>query len=144
MSTQKDDPRRPNKIFRYKPLPKKPLDDPTTDYMNLLGMIFSMCGLMMRVRKLFLVRFSSKNPLMWLELPFTVEENASVLVRVRRISSLAILHPETCVFTRSFRNVTIYTADDENVTVFNVISEGQILVTYVNEGPHSLWPGLSH
>lgn len=44
------DPRRPNKIFRYKPLANKPTDDPTPDYMNLLGMIFSMCGLMMKVR----------------------------------------------------------------------------------------------
>lgn len=25
------------------------LDDPTPDYMNLLGMIFSMCGLMLKV-----------------------------------------------------------------------------------------------
>lgn len=51
--SQKDDPRRPNKIFRYKPLPNKPTDDPTPDYMNLLGMIFSMCGLMMRVSSMF-------------------------------------------------------------------------------------------
>ena len=36
---------------RYKPPPSGgPLDDPTPDYMNLLGMIFSMCGLMMKVR----------------------------------------------------------------------------------------------
>ena len=26
-----------------------PLDDPTPEYMNLLGMVFSMCGLMMKV-----------------------------------------------------------------------------------------------
>lgn len=45
-----NDPRRPNKIFRYKPLSNKPADDPTPDYMNLLGMIFSMCGLMMKVK----------------------------------------------------------------------------------------------
>lgn len=44
-----NDPRRPNKIFRYKPLANKATDDPTPDYMNLLGMIFSMCGLMMKV-----------------------------------------------------------------------------------------------
>lgn len=25
------------------------MDDPTPDYMNLLGMIFSMCGLMLKV-----------------------------------------------------------------------------------------------
>lgn len=39
------------KYFRYKPPPSGgPLDDPTPDYMNLLGMIFSMCGLMLKVR----------------------------------------------------------------------------------------------
>ena len=38
--------------FRYKPPPSNgPSDDPTPDYMNLLGMIFSMCGLMMKVNK---------------------------------------------------------------------------------------------
>ena len=37
-------------IFRYKPPPSgSPSDDPTPDYMNLLGMIFSMCGLMLKV-----------------------------------------------------------------------------------------------
>lgn len=46
----KEDPRRPNKIFRYKPLTNKPTDDPIPEYMNLLGMIFSMCGLLMKVR----------------------------------------------------------------------------------------------
>jgi hypothetical protein len=37
-------------FYRYKP-PQQggPSDDPTPDYMNLLGMIFSMCGLMMKV-----------------------------------------------------------------------------------------------
>lgn len=37
---------------RYKPPPNEcnpALDDPTPDYMNLLGMIFSMCGLMLKV-----------------------------------------------------------------------------------------------
>ncbi|XP_035888340.1 protein Asterix isoform X2 [Phyllostomus discolor] len=46
------DPRRPNKVLRYKPPPSEcnpALDDPTPDYMNLLGMIFSMCGLMLKV-----------------------------------------------------------------------------------------------
>ena len=43
------DPRRPNRIYRYKPSSNKPGDDPTADYLNLMGMIFSMCGLMMRV-----------------------------------------------------------------------------------------------
>uniref|UniRef100_A0A1D5RF59 Lysosomal alpha-mannosidase n=1 Tax=Macaca mulatta TaxID=9544 RepID=A0A1D5RF59_MACMU len=45
------DPRRPNKVLRYKPPPSEcnpALDDPTPDYMNLLGMIFSMCGLMLK------------------------------------------------------------------------------------------------
>ena len=46
------DPRRPTRIYRYKPASSsnKPGDDPSADYLNLLGMIFSMCGLMMRVR----------------------------------------------------------------------------------------------
>ncbi|VDP26676.1 unnamed protein product, partial [Soboliphyme baturini] len=44
--------RRSNKnYFRYKP-PDSSIapDDPTPDYMNVLGMIFSMCGLMMRLK----------------------------------------------------------------------------------------------
>ncbi|XP_048198410.1 PAT complex subunit Asterix isoform X1 [Perognathus longimembris pacificus] len=52
MSTNNmSDPRRPNKVLRYKPPPSESnpaLDDPTPDYMNLLGMIFSMCGLMLK------------------------------------------------------------------------------------------------
>jgi hypothetical protein len=40
-------------FFRYKPPPPNaqasPGEDLTPDYMNILGMIFSMCGLMMRV-----------------------------------------------------------------------------------------------
>lgn len=40
-------------LLRYKAQPAgSPSDDPTPDYMNLLGMIFSMCGLMMKVTKL--------------------------------------------------------------------------------------------
>lgn len=38
--------------FRYKPPSTESnptLEDPTPDYMNLLGMIFSMCGLMLKV-----------------------------------------------------------------------------------------------
>ncbi|KRX73361.1 Protein Asterix, partial [Trichinella sp. T6] len=36
---------------RYKPVdPSAPPDDPVADYMNILGMIFSMCGLMMRLK----------------------------------------------------------------------------------------------
>ncbi|XP_068676212.1 PAT complex subunit Asterix-like [Montipora capricornis] len=49
-SSTKEDPRRPNKIFRYKPVTNKPTDDPTPEYMNLLGMIFSMCGLLMKLK----------------------------------------------------------------------------------------------
>ncbi|ESP02476.1 hypothetical protein LOTGIDRAFT_224840 [Lottia gigantea] len=46
-----NDPRRSNKITRYKaPAQGAPADDPTPDYMNLLGMIFSMCGLMMKLK----------------------------------------------------------------------------------------------
>ncbi|XP_046578110.1 PAT complex subunit Asterix-like [Haliotis rubra] len=46
-----NDPRRPNKIVRYKPPASgTPSEDPTPDYMNLLGMIFSMCGLMMKLK----------------------------------------------------------------------------------------------
>lgn len=45
------DPRRPQKVHRYKPPPTgSPNDDPTPDYMNLLGMAFSMCGLMMKMK----------------------------------------------------------------------------------------------
>ena len=37
-------------VCRYQvPAANNPLDDPTPDYMNLLGMIFSICGLMMKV-----------------------------------------------------------------------------------------------
>ncbi|AWP05162.1 Protein Asterix [Scophthalmus maximus] len=47
------DPRRQNKILRYKPPStdtNPTLEDPTPDYMNLLGMIFSMCGLMLKLK----------------------------------------------------------------------------------------------
>lgn len=48
------DPRRPDKQHRYKPptanMQANPGDDLTPDYMNILGMIFSMCGLMMRLK----------------------------------------------------------------------------------------------
>ncbi|XP_055014175.1 protein Asterix isoform X2 [Boleophthalmus pectinirostris] len=51
-SNNMSDPRRQNKILRYKPPSTETnptLEDPTPDYMNLLGMIFSMCGLMLKV-----------------------------------------------------------------------------------------------
>ncbi|XP_041567707.1 PAT complex subunit Asterix [Taeniopygia guttata] len=47
------DPRRPGKVTRYKPpvTESNPaLEDPTPDYMNLLGMVFSMCGLMLKLK----------------------------------------------------------------------------------------------
>ncbi|KRY38231.1 Protein Asterix [Trichinella spiralis] len=49
--TSFNDLRRPTKFRRYKPVdPSAPPDDPVADYMNILGMIFSMCGLMMRLK----------------------------------------------------------------------------------------------
>ncbi|XP_038215507.1 protein Asterix [Zerene cesonia] len=46
------DPRRADRERRYKPPPPNsaPAEDLTTDYMNILGMVFSMCGLMMRLK----------------------------------------------------------------------------------------------
>ncbi|UYV65569.1 WDR83OS [Cordylochernes scorpioides] len=45
------DPRRPERIVRYKPAaPQGANEDPTPDYMNVLSMIFSMCGLMMKLK----------------------------------------------------------------------------------------------
>ncbi|XP_063919651.1 PAT complex subunit Asterix isoform X2 [Zophobas morio] len=47
------DPRRPDKVQRYKPPTANANgqgEDLTPDYMNILGMIFSMCGLMMRLK----------------------------------------------------------------------------------------------
>ena len=49
------DPRRPEKEIRYKPAMSSTQaqdlsQDLTPDYMNILGMIFSMCGLMMRLK----------------------------------------------------------------------------------------------
>ncbi|KPJ01770.1 UPF0139 membrane protein pMsmaA27 [Papilio xuthus] len=46
------DPRRADRERRFKPPPPNsaPAEDLTTDYMNILGMVFSMCGLMMRLK----------------------------------------------------------------------------------------------
>ncbi|KAM6364721.1 PAT complex subunit Asterix [Pluvialis apricaria] len=47
------DPRRPARVARYKPPATETnpaLEDPTPDYMNLLGMVFSMCGLMLKLK----------------------------------------------------------------------------------------------
>uniref|UniRef100_UPI00358E2E3F PAT complex subunit Asterix n=1 Tax=Myxine glutinosa TaxID=7769 RepID=UPI00358E2E3F len=52
-SNNSSDPHRPSKIQRYKPPSSETnqsLEDPTPDYMNLLGMIFSMCGLMLKLK----------------------------------------------------------------------------------------------
>ncbi|KDR13958.1 protein Asterix [Zootermopsis nevadensis] len=50
--TGSSDPRRPDKEHRYKSSPNTQgaPDDLIPDYMNILGMIFSMCGLMMRLK----------------------------------------------------------------------------------------------
>uniref|UniRef100_A0A0N5AHP1 Protein Asterix n=1 Tax=Syphacia muris TaxID=451379 RepID=A0A0N5AHP1_9BILA len=54
MTMQGGDVRRPNKVLRYKPIdPQSPMslaEDPIPEYMNVLGMVFSMCGLMMRLK----------------------------------------------------------------------------------------------
>ncbi|CAO4365640.1 unnamed protein product [Caenorhabditis nigoni] len=53
---QNGDPRRSNRIVRFKPLDatanqqQAVSDDPLPEYMNVLGMIFSMCGLMIRMK----------------------------------------------------------------------------------------------
>jgi len=46
------DPRRPEREIRYKPSSSNNQiqDDLTPDYMNVIGMIFSMCGLMLRMK----------------------------------------------------------------------------------------------
>ncbi|CAJ0959788.1 unnamed protein product, partial [Mesorhabditis belari] len=49
------DNRRPNKVTRFKTIDPNSAaalasDDPMPEYMNVLGMIFSMCGLMMRMK----------------------------------------------------------------------------------------------
>ncbi|XP_037940537.1 protein Asterix [Teleopsis dalmanni] len=49
------DPRRKEKVVRYKPPSTQgqsgaPNEDLMPDYMNILGMIFSMCGLMMKLK----------------------------------------------------------------------------------------------
>ncbi|XP_014252581.1 protein Asterix [Cimex lectularius] len=51
-SNHVNDPKRPEREHRYKPLASNnaSAEDLTPDYMNILGMIFSMCGLMMRLK----------------------------------------------------------------------------------------------
>ena len=49
-STTQIDPRKPERIKRYKTSYSLQFgDDQLQEYMNVLGMIFSMCGLMMKV-----------------------------------------------------------------------------------------------
>ncbi|EFO27292.2 metallo-beta-lactamase superfamily protein [Loa loa] len=54
INMQNGDVKRPGRIVRYKPVdPQSCLsltDDPIPEYMNVLGMVFSMCGLMMRMK----------------------------------------------------------------------------------------------
>uniref|UniRef100_A0A914C3F2 Protein Asterix n=1 Tax=Acrobeloides nanus TaxID=290746 RepID=A0A914C3F2_9BILA len=54
MQANGPDLRRPNKVIRYRPVDPQnaPVsnEDSIPEYMNLLGMIFSMCGLMMRLK----------------------------------------------------------------------------------------------
>ncbi|VDO25286.1 unnamed protein product [Brugia timori] len=54
INMQNGDVKRPTRIVRYKPVdPQSSLsltDDPIPEYMNVLGMVFSMCGLMMRMK----------------------------------------------------------------------------------------------
>uniref|UniRef100_A0A914Z2K0 Protein Asterix n=1 Tax=Panagrolaimus superbus TaxID=310955 RepID=A0A914Z2K0_9BILA len=54
MMQSSNDPRRPAKIVRYKPIDPQtsPVssEDSLPEYMNVLGMLFSMCGLMMRLK----------------------------------------------------------------------------------------------
>ncbi|XP_029344809.1 protein Asterix isoform X1 [Acyrthosiphon pisum] len=56
-SNHSTDPRRPDKEHRYKPKAVNsdnqaltPGEDLTSDYMNILGMILSMCGLLMKFK----------------------------------------------------------------------------------------------
>jgi len=37
-------------IHRYEMKPTNAIDDPVPEYMNLLAMVFSMCGLMMKIK----------------------------------------------------------------------------------------------
>nr|XP_060632249.1 PAT complex subunit Asterix-like [Anolis sagrei ordinatus] len=45
------DPRWSNHVLRYKPPENNPtVEDSTPDHMNLLGIIFSMCGMMLKLK----------------------------------------------------------------------------------------------
>jgi hypothetical protein len=50
-NNSQNDPRRPDKVKRYKSsYTLQFADDQLQEYMNVIGMVFSMCGLMMKVR----------------------------------------------------------------------------------------------
>ena len=52
MATTGQGPRRADKVTRYKQPKEKPVgEDSIPEYMNLLAMVFSICGLMMKVRR---------------------------------------------------------------------------------------------
>ncbi len=56
MSNSQIDPRRPDRVKRYKSSYSLQFsEDQLQEYMNVLGMIFSMCGLMMKVNKILVV-----------------------------------------------------------------------------------------
>jgi len=66
MSNSQVDPRRPDRVKRYKSsFSLQFSEDQLQEYMNVLGMIFSMCGLMMKVIKvvdfLFEIKTKIKN-----------------------------------------------------------------------------------
>ncbi|CAF5088491.1 unnamed protein product, partial [Rotaria sp. Silwood1] len=44
------DNRRPARIHRFRPALITQVDDALPDYMNLMGMIFSMCSLMLKIK----------------------------------------------------------------------------------------------
>ena len=49
-NNSQNDPRRPDKVKRYKSsYTLQFADDQLQEYMNVIGMVFSMCGLMMKV-----------------------------------------------------------------------------------------------
>jgi hypothetical protein len=58
-NTAQIDPRKPDRIKRYKTSYSLQFgDDQLQEYMNVLGMIFSMCGLMMKVSEEYFSAYS--------------------------------------------------------------------------------------
>ncbi|KAI6172356.1 hypothetical protein M3Y98_00963500 [Aphelenchoides besseyi] len=72
--------RRSNKIVRYKPVDPQsvPPEDSMPEYMNILGMVFSMCGLMMRA-----INLGSRH-----ELPSESDSNLSLLGNIVLVGKL--------------------------------------------------------